>query len=197
MARDMQLLKPTPHVIELFTQGFQDRYGGPENAIKLLLQKFPDNRTLESILLKSIVINVLYATQILAIIPVAEHILSLDIDGRLSQGLPEVVDEIATVRIKEKVRTNYSFATKYCSFHNSPNYPIYDLLVDKLLNAYQRQDRFASSSLGNLKNYLHFEQILKDFREFYGLTDVGAKQLDSFLWLYGREVFGSTGTKSV
>jgi hypothetical protein len=104
----MQLLKPPPHVIEVFTQRFQDRFGGPENAIKLLLQKFPDNRTLESILLKSIVINVLYATQVLAIIPVAQHILSLDIDDRRSQGLPEVVDEIATVKIKEKVRTNYS-----------------------------------------------------------------------------------------
>jgi hypothetical protein len=84
MTRDMQLLKPTPDVIELFTERFQDRFGRPENAIKLLLEKFPDNRTLESILLKSIVINVLYATQILAIIPVAEHILSLDIDDRLS-----------------------------------------------------------------------------------------------------------------
>lgn len=71
---------------------------GLENAIKLLLQKFPDNRTLESILLKSTVINVLYATQILAIIPVAEHILSLNIDDRLelpkvqigTQALPEV-----------------------------------------------------------------------------------------------------------
>jgi hypothetical protein len=94
MARDMHLLKPTPHVIELFTQRFQDQFEGPENAIKLLLQNFPDNRTLESVLLKSIVINVLYSTQILAIIPVAEHILSLDIDDRLSQGLPEVVDEL-------------------------------------------------------------------------------------------------------
>jgi hypothetical protein len=186
----MQLLKPTPHVIELFNQRFQDRFGGPENAIKLLCEKFPDNKTLESILLKSIVINVLYATQILAIIPVAEHILNLNIDDRLSVGVPEVVDDIATVRIKEKTRTNYSFATKYCSFHNPSHYPIYDGFVDKLLNAFQRQDNFASSYLGNLKDYARFKQVLGEFRSFYGLADVGPKQLDSFLWLYGREVFG-------
>src|SRR5690349_24717145 len=99
----MDLLNPTPAIIESFSSRFQEQFGRPENAIKLLCEKFPDNKTLESILLKSIVINVLYATQILAIVPVAEHILTLDIDDKLSAGIPEVVDQIAMVKIKEKV----------------------------------------------------------------------------------------------
>jgi hypothetical protein len=154
----------------------------------LLCDKFPDNQTLESTLLKSIVINTLYATQIRAIIPVAKHIVSLNIDERLKKGVPELVDEIATVTIKEKVRRNYSFATKYCSFHNPSEYPIYDGFVDKLLNAYQRKEKFAATDLGDLKQYRRFKIVISEFIGFYGLQNIAPKKLDSFLWLYGREL---------
>ena len=38
----------------------------------------------------------------------------------LATGSPEIVDKIArvTLSINGKVRNNYSFATKYCSWHN-------------------------------------------------------------------------------
>jgi hypothetical protein len=185
----MKLLRPSKELIQNYSEKFERDFGQPENAIRLLCEKFPDNKTLESVLLKSIAINTLYATQIRAIVAVARHILTLDIEDRMKCGLPEIVDEIATVTIKGKVRRNYSFATKYCSFHNASEYPIYDGFVDKLLNAYQREDKFSPGTLGDLKQYRRFKQLLGEFKQFYGLIEIEPKKLDSFLWGYGRELF--------
>jgi hypothetical protein len=185
----MNLLKPTEQLIQTYREKFDRQFGQPENAIRLLCVRFPDNKTLESVLLKSITINTLFTTQIRAILAVAQHILSLGIDEKLKLGLPEVVDEIATVTIKGKNRRNYSFATKYCSFHNPAKYPIYDGFVHRLLNAYERQDGFARGTT-DLRQYQHFKQTVCKFREFYGLVNTDAKTLDYFLWGYGRELFG-------
>ena len=186
----MQLQKPTKQLVEYYVLEFEKRFGKSENAIRLLCEKFPDNRSYESVLLKSTIINALYSTQIRAIVLVAEHILALDIDEDIRHGEPDVVDRIARVTISGKQRNNYSFATKYCSFHNPSAYPIYDSFVDGLLASYQKQDDFSRFNSAELKNYQRFKQVLNDFREFYGLTDVSFKELDIFLWLYGKEWFG-------
>lgn len=186
----VELVRPSEALVQAYRDRFETVFGSSESAIRLLCERFPNNQSFEDVLLKSIVINTLYATQIRAIVPVATHIVSLKIDDRLNRGAPEVVDEVALVTIKGKTRRNYSFATKYCSFHNPSAYPIYDGFVNKLLNQYQRRDRFSSLPLGDLKEYIRFKQVLNDFAEFYGLSHVDAKELDVFLWGYGREVFG-------
>jgi hypothetical protein len=185
----MHLLRPTKQRIKGYALDFNRRNAKTENAIRVLIEKFPDNKSYEGVLLKSTVINVLYYTQIKAIVPVAEHILKLDIDDDLCRGVPEVVDRIARVTISGKQRINYSFATKYCSFHSPDAYPIYDKYVDKILTEYQKQDGFAQYYRAELKNYGRFKQILGDFRHFYGLADVSLKHLDNFLWGYGKKHF--------
>lgn len=185
----MQLHKPTAQVIETYVKGFKRDYGQSENAIQLLFEKFPDNNSFESVLLKSIVINVLYSTQIRSIRPVAAHIFTLNVDNDIRDGIPSVVDRIAKVTFNGKQRNNYSFATKYCSFHNSAAYPIYDSYVDKLLVAYRKQDGFAKFASSDLRDYKRFKNILNEFKNFYGLAGVGFKELDIFLWGYGKELF--------
>src|SRR5690349_22851239 len=86
----MKLLRPSKELIQTYSEKFERDFGQPENAIRLLCEKFPDNKTLESVLLKSIAINTLYATQIRAIVAVARHILTLDIEERMKCGLPEI-----------------------------------------------------------------------------------------------------------
>ncbi|PYS58486.1 MAG: hypothetical protein DMF74_23690 [Acidobacteria bacterium] len=114
----------------------------------------------------------------------------MDIDAQVRQGDPQVVDQIAKLTISGKERRNYSFATKYCSFHNPSSYPIYDSIVDKVLKAYQRQDRFSSLPLGDLKDYRRFKEVLEEFVNFYkGLGRPRWKDLDYFLHDYGREKF--------
>ena len=118
----MPLQAPTRELIAKYGREFEDRNNAEEAAISELLKLFPDNKDYKGVLLKCIVINTLYSTQIRAITNAAKHIVELDIDARLEHGDPQVVDQIARLTIKrrgaeEKKRRNYSFATKYCSFH--------------------------------------------------------------------------------
>jgi hypothetical protein len=186
----MELNRPTKEFIEEYRRQFEHKNSAEEAAIKELCKLFPGNKNYKGVLLKSIVINTLYATQIRAIKSVAKHIFELDIDARLRQGDPQVVDEIAKLTINGKERRNYAFATKYCSFHNPPSYPIYDSFVDRILKAYQKQDKFLSRPLGDLKDYRRFKEVLREFVDFYGLRKSGARELDYFLWGYGKEIFG-------
>lgn len=192
----MRLKKPTKELVEKYRRQFEHKNRADEDAIKELFKIFPDNKDYKGVLLKSIVINTLYSTQIGAIKNVARNIFELDIDARLIQGDPQVVDQIAKLTIKvrgsskEKKRRNYSFATKYCSFHQPSLYPIYDSIVDKVLKAYQRQDRFSSQPLGNLKDYGRFKEVLEEFVNNYeALGRPSWRELDYFLHDYGREKF--------
>jgi hypothetical protein len=69
----------------------------------------------------------------LATYDVAKHICDLDIDQKIEQGLPEVVNQIASVEIAGKKRCNYSFATKFCSFHVPGAYPKFDGFAETLV----------------------------------------------------------------
>jgi hypothetical protein len=185
----MGLKRPTKQLIEKYRRQFEHENSAEEEAIKELCKTFPDNKDYKGVLLKSIVINTLYRTQIIAIVKVARRILELDIDARLRQDDPQVVDQIAKLTINGKERRNYSFATKYCSFHKPYSYPIYDSIVDKVLRAYQRQDRFLSGPLGDLRDYRRFNEVLHEFVNFYGLGKPSARELDHFLHGVGKEKF--------
>lgn len=127
----MQLEKPTKELIEKYGREFERKHGAEEEAIRELFKIFSDNKDYKGVLLKSIVINTLYGTRIMRIENIARHICELDIDDRLKLGDSQIVDQIARVNIKGKERRNYSFASKYCSFHQPSLYPIYDSIVDR------------------------------------------------------------------
>lgn len=97
-----------------------------EESLALLLSHFPENNEVTHVLLKVATLNQLYGTNIFAVQMVASHIVDLRIDTYLRSGSLQVVDLIAKVKIGDKVRNNFSFATKYCSWHNPNTYPIYD-----------------------------------------------------------------------
>lgn len=104
-----------------------------DRALAELIHQFPGNTDPAQVLLKVAALNSLYATQIYAVVSVARHIAGLDIDAHLNTGSPDAVDLIATVDISGKQRRNFSFATKYCNWHNPVSYPIYDTQVDASL----------------------------------------------------------------
>jgi len=183
---------PTPDFVEGYISRFnQEGFGITDKAITRLVTAFPYNHDLEDVLLKVVAINSLYATNIYAIYNVAKRIHELQIDSKLGQGSLELVDEIAVVQVRGKIRRNYSFASKYCSWHAPHIYPIYDSFVDQLLWAYQRRDEFADFKRNDLLQYAHYREVLDKFREHYELRQFGYKDLDKFLWLYGRETFAS------
>jgi len=124
----------------------------------------------------------------------ARHIQGLDIDSRLKQGDPLLVNEISSghgiISKKNNKEINfYSFATKYCNWHNRDKYALYDSFVNKVLIAYKRRDNFSAFIETDLRNFTKFQEVVRDFQQFYNLTDHDLKQIDKFLWIYGKEKF--------
>ncbi len=170
-----------------------------DQAIISLFEKFAENKRLEDILLKISVINDLYSTNIFATFLMAKHIQQLDIDLALRVGDPLIVAKISVghgIRSKKNAREIdfYSFATKYCSWHYKDTYPIYDSFVHKMLVAYRKRDSFSSFSESELKDYGRFKDVIADFKEHYSLNQHDLKQIDKFLWIYGKTIFKKKST---
>jgi hypothetical protein len=162
-----------------------------DSALKSLFSAMPRNTDVGEVAVKLAALNGLYATNILAVTQVATHIASLDIDARLAA--PEVdaalIEDIARVTLKGKVRRNYSFATKYCSFHRPDLYPIYDRLVRDVLNTLLRQgEAFDAFGRGERwhADYAIWNRSITKFRRHYGLEEFSLRDIDKYLWTVGR-----------
>ena len=163
-----------------------ENYSLQEAALdKLFFTLAPGNTRVEDILLKVSTLNDFYSTNIFSVFPVAKHILSLNIDTRLKQGDPTLVDAIKTV----DRRNHYSFATKYCSHHNPVEYPIYDSYVDKVLRYFRDTDGFCDFESDDLKQYDKSKQIVLAFRTYYHLEQYTLKEIDQYLWQLGKDYF--------
>ncbi len=187
----MKIETPTPDMVKEYNKKFESDktcYLADQAIIKLV-EKFKENKDITNILLKVSVINDLYNTNIFDTCEMAKHIHSLHIDSALEKGDSEIVDKIAKVKLSHKEKNFYSFATKYCNWHNRSKYPIYDGFVDKILRAYRDQTNFFDFNNTDLRDYAKFLEILENFRRFFNLDDFDFKEIDKFLWRYSREVF--------
>ena len=160
-----------------------------------LFTKYPNNTNFNEVFLKTTVLNLLYTTNILAVNTVAQHIVGLSsLDTLLADGSPEAVRLIANVSINGKKFCFYSFATKYCSWHNQSGYPIFDRNVCACLRFYQKQDQFVKKfALDDLWYYRVFSDVLTKFRMRYGLEELNFKELDKFLYQHGAELLSQSG----
>lgn len=195
---------PTNELLEKYISLFNDdeRYSSGDKAIINLFKVFPENKKLEDILLKISVVNDLYSTNILGVFKMAKHIQSLQIDEDLNCGDPRAVNRIATGHdIKSKKNNKeinfYSFATKYCNWHNLDKYAIYDSFVEKVLLAYKTKDNFSSFTKSDLKDFEKFKRVIESFLSYYGIINNGLKHIDKFLWIYGKEKFPASYTKDI
>ncbi len=194
MYKNRQPEKPTPKLVYNHLTRLEQDIGfyTTEKALVELFTTFPQNQVLEHVLLKVATLNSLYNTNIYAVYTVAKHVHQLDIDPKLGNHSLDLVNEIATVTIRDKTRRNYSFASKYCSWHLPEIYPIYDSIVEQMIWIYQKSDRFTHFYRYELQNYVRYWGIMALFREFYGLDKFTFKEIDRFLWSYGRDFLGIT-----
>ncbi len=184
-----------------------------EESITRIINIDRFNTDLQSVFTKVALLNSLYGTFLLVndlseemkerwqdkkrpvtIGEVSRHIVSIakteELDDLIIQGAPEAVDMICKY-CGDSERSIYSFATKYCSWHNQEAYPIADKYSKGVL--YQ----FIIPLDGELDNstsikermlcYRDFCNIVENFKHKYGLTDFSAKDMDKFLWMYGKE----------
>ncbi len=191
-----QLETPTNQLILKYITKFEndERYSATDKAIIKLIEKFPNNSDFEGILLKCSVINNLYSTNIFDIYRMAKNILQLNIDNKLLEGSANIVNEIAIGHGIPKPngdgdRNFYSFATKYCNWHNKNEYPIYDTFVEKILLAYRAKNNFSNFKTADLKDYKEFKKVIIDFKNYYSITQFDLKEIDKFLWIYGKELY--------
>jgi len=154
-----------------------------DKSLTVLISKFPKNNVLSEIFLKVVAINSLYSTNIFDTYRLAYHIFDIkNFDQRIRNIDSTLVEDIARGHgIKEK--RLYSFATKYCSWHNM-NYPIYDGYIERLLTKYLRDKKVIFKS-ADFRNYDKFIGLIESFRKEYGLTH-SIKEIDKFLWLYAK-----------
>ena len=190
---NMNIPKPSKKILEKYLikwDNLEEHYLWQESSLDKLFQKdYKKNNDLNEILIKCSCLNDFYSTNIFLIYPVAKKIFDLNIDKRLKQGDPSLVNEIAHVTIGGKEKFFYSFASKYCSHHNNIEFPIYDYFVEKMLWYFQKVDNFSNFKKVELKDYVKFKNILVDFKKFYNIDEYSLRDIDKYLWIAGKEYF--------
>ena len=167
---------------------FDEENAPAEWLLEQLFQKYPRNNDPTEVLLKTQVLNALYNTHIIAVRKVADHITSLaSLDSLIAAGSPDAVDLITHVTISGKKYRFFSFASKYCSWHNPTAYPIYDGNVEGCLWYYRMRDEFTTFARDGY-DYAEFVRIVTAFRKHYGLDSFTFKQLDALLYYRGAEL---------
>lgn len=182
---------PTSDLVRSYINDYQriERFMRGDDAIQCLVRQFPQSRTLYEVLAKVCVINNLYSTGIAATFEMAEHIIRKNVDDALTAGDIDVVDKISYLTIGGRTRHNYSFATKYCAWHQPEHYPIFDNFVRLMFIAYKDKDKFATFEGEGLRRYSEFKRVFCEFKNYYQLKEFSYRELDLFLWGYGKELF--------
>ena len=169
--------------VKRFIRQFEqnERYYEADKAITNLIHAFPSNSDLSAVLIKVTTINKLYSTNIMAPFEVAKHIASLRLEHKIATGQLSAVNSIRHVCISGIKKDFYSFATKYCNWHNLEAYPIYDSFVEKSLRQFK-------CITGNIRIYKNLKASIDYFRSQNDITEFTYKQIDKFLWMFGKTI---------
>jgi hypothetical protein len=169
----------------------------PDAALFEIFTKYPKNDNLVHVLLKVVTLNTLYSLMIRVysdhptVYDIARHIVDRRIDSDLDLCLPELVRKISKIDKGGKTFYNYSFATKYCSFHRPESYPIYDSRVDEYLWHLKNLGGLTQFKRNALWTYPKFKNIVEEFRDRYGLQEFTFKQIDGFLYYEGGKLLAA------
>lgn len=173
---------------------FGGKYPRQEKLLKKLFSKLPNNKKLRNVLLKVSKLNCYYSTRIHDIYPVVQHIVNITtFDERIRKSKPDakLVKNLYWNRTSSGKKRLYSFATKYCSFHNPNVYPIFDRCVVDALSAINKKFNFADFTKTGLhkdKDYEEYCKIYKKFISRFKLKGLTYKQIDHYLWHLGKRL---------
>ena len=167
-----------------------DKYGKEYRLIEDVLKKYPNNKTIEDVACKIAVIDFTNSTNLrqnkINLYTLAKIITNIDFDAEVAKGDVSLVSDIIS---KCPVKL-YSFASKYCCYHNTflynrDDYSIYDSVVKKHLPEYATEKLPASKWRKNF-NYETFNQYIGDLLDEYGITAATEPQrrrlFDHYVW---------------
>lgn len=138
----------------------------------------------EACLLKTVAVNTLYATQVLAITRMARYIKSVLANTDLKAAGPELVERIALLPSDKpgKARQHVSFAAKFCHFYvDEDRFPIYDEAARNVIKLHLGKKEYI---INTDSPYLAFCENLKRLRTGARLKEHG-RELDRYLWITG------------
>ena len=171
-----------------------DKYGKEYRLIEDVLKKYPNNKTIEDVACKIAVIDFTNSTNLrqnkINLYTLAKIITNIDFDAKVAKGDVSLVSDI----IKECPVKLYSFASKYCCYHNTflynrDDYSIYDSVVKNHLPEYATEKLPASKWRKNF-NYETFNQYIGDLLDEYGITAATEPQrrrlFDHYVWYKNR-----------
>lgn len=174
-----------------------DNYGPENELITRCLQKFPNNTDTDVVAMKIGLIDITNSTHLsqhkskISMVELANIIASIpNVDARIEAGNPEVVNEIA--RSNGKINL-FSFATKYCCYHNRnlygrDDYSILDTVLKEYLPRYF--DDITKSQIQKWQNEFDYKSY-NDYITFkldeYGITvEHRKRKFDHFVWYKNR-----------
>ena len=173
-------------------------YGAENRMITRCLQKFPKNTDPDVVAMKIGLIDITNSTHLsqhkslIHMEELSRIIASIpDIDARIQEGDPGVINEIA----RSNGRINlFSFASKYCCYHNrnlygKDDYSILDMVVRNYLPLY-----FPDITRGQIQNwqnrfeYGRYNDYITGKLDELGITTPHRKRkFDHFVWYKNRE----------
>ena len=173
------------------------RYGTNVDLLKNIIARYPTNDDIYEIAIKVSVVNLTSSTQlsqhsrILSLYDVSKIILDLEIDNDIQNGNPEVVNKIAA-KCKEKGVNLFSFASKYCFYHNvyvyhRDDFSIFDSVVASHLHLCNpgNMARLPKEVYGWKNNirYDLFNNYIGSLLDAYDIHHPARRQMfDHFLW---------------
>lgn len=190
---DQRIREILTQCADLFTKNKQ--FSLSDSVIATAIEKLNRNDSIQSVLLKVILINTIYSTQIYDTVRIARHILRTDADKRLTDGDLSLVDDLRRghgIRVKKtgKERDFYSFATKFAALHEPTKFPIYDSLVMRLLTALNKRLGFCPRfTQEDLRDYQRYVSVIDALVDYASLDTLDYKRLDQGLWVYAKYLY--------
>ena len=193
MSNDLKIPCPTKFEVKKYLAIWdkEPNFYKPEAALIRLFKDYRPNRNISTILDKVYALNDAFGTAIFWQIPIAEHIEKQEIDEGLYAGDLSVVDNI---KVGHGIKTSggrerkfYSFATKYCSFHNLEKYPMFDSNVKRALICFKKNCKRFTFNNEDLIKYNKFVGIIENFNEVFDLSS-SFRDVDKYLYLVGRKL---------
>lgn len=182
-----------------------EKYGDKANGKLLndLIKEHPKNDDYTAVLHKVILIDFTNSTQLgqhkkkFTVYTLARDIMSIsNLDERIEKGDPSVVDEIAGLTPINL----FSFASKFCFYHNKKDYSIFDRVVTDTLPQYldvtksyirecKNDKKNKDKTNEKKKSYKDYRDVIDKLIKAYNLEsepDIRQK-LDHFLWYPNKD----------
>ena len=186
------------------------RYGKNIDLLKNIIAKCPANDDIYEIAAKISVVNLTSSTQLsqqsakLSLHDISEIILDLKVDDDIKNGNPEVVNKIAA-KCKEKGVNLFSFASKYCFYHNvyayhRDDFSIFDSVVATHLHIYATEGLpITLNEVYGWKSNIRydlFNNYIGNLLDAYDIHHPERRQMfDHFLWNSFRQSNSNKLTK--